>query len=80
MTYRQIVFLQNNEAEALLNTCEDNPAKIIESLIQDYDYGEGEETDYEPWGSSDETFKWENYVLSWNSGLGYVALTEVSDD
>lgn len=77
MRYRHIVFLQGEEAEILIDLCEDHPAKIIESLERDYDTGEGEETDDEPWGEADETFRWKNYILSWNTGLGYVSLTEV---
>lgn len=53
--------------------------RTLDYLLQ-WEYGEpGETTDYEPWGCADEIIRTRrgnvNYVISYNVGLSYIALT-----
>jgi hypothetical protein len=60
---------------------EESVNAALDYLLQ-WDYGESDEvTDYEPWGGADEIIPLtrgdSKYVISYNVGLSYIALTEL---
>ena len=74
--YASIVMVQSEEAVEVLNMLEDNPESAIEYLAQ-WDMGSESEVDLytkAPWGCHDEIFRKGNYIVSWNSAMGYAAL------
>jgi hypothetical protein len=74
--YYEIVFMQGEEADEPLKILEDKgEAKVIDYL-SDWDYGaEMEHTKIEaPWGPDDDTFEKDDYILSYNTKLGYIGL------
>ncbi len=73
MMYRNIWFSQSEPD--LIDQIEESPTKVIKYLLENYD--NVEETHDQPWGDSDDTYRWKNYVLAWNSHLDYVSLTEI---
>ena len=91
VTYRSVVFLSGDDAtECLTEFLDIEDGYIIHGLTEEsadaaldylmqWEYGEGELTTWEPWGTSDEVLVMDEtrgYVISWNSGLGYIALTQ----
>ena len=74
----EIVFLQNSQdAEEPLQILENQGEEAAIKYLSQWDYGgenEHSPTEDAPWGSSDKTFEQGDYVLSWNSGLGYIGL------
>lgn len=82
MQYRSIVFMQGSEAVPYIETLNENGAHRAMDELFAYDHGEGEITDYEPWGASDDLYEWTNsdcqkFVLSCNQDIDYISLTEV---
>ena len=74
--YYEIVFLQGDEAKEPLQILDDKgEAKAIDYL-SDWDYGaEMEHTKIEaPWGPDDDNFEKDDYILSYNTKLGYIGL------
>lgn len=83
--YHNIIFMydyDDEQAERFLNgALEDNimtESEMIDYLSQ-WDYDETIGENREPWGTEDETFEIDDYVLSWNTRLGYVALTRLEN-
>lgn len=86
MKYSNIVFLQDSEADEVLNILDEYGAqKAFEYLLQ-WDYGEHviEEQkidfygrDFTPWGKNDRLFKKDNYVMTYNLSMGYIGLTKI---
>lgn len=87
MVYRNIVFLQGDEADEALNILdEDGTEAAFNHLLDTYEgTGPDDYTDDEPWGESDDIEDFETrdgakYVLSYNAGLGYIGLTQVEEE
>lgn len=74
--YYEIVFLQGEHAEEPLKILDDKGEDAAVKYLAQWDYGaEMEHTPEEqPWGADDETFEKDDYVMSWNSRLGYIGL------
>jgi hypothetical protein len=74
--YYEIVFLQGENAEEPLKILDDKGEDAAIKYLEQWDYGsEMEHTPEEqPWGDGDETFEKDDYVMSWNSRLGYIGL------
>ena len=81
MQYRNIVFLQGSEAIAIIDLLNESGSRKAMDELFEWDYGEGEITDYEPWGKADDLWSWidgkHTYILSCNQNLDYISLTEV---
>ena len=79
--YYTIVFVQDyQDPEPLKLVKMKGPDAAIDYLAQ-WDQGQDSEVNPSttpPWGSSDKTFDRGDYILSWNEGLGYVALTRTN--
>jgi hypothetical protein len=74
--YYEIVFLQGEEAVEPLKILDDKGEEEAIKYLEQWDYGkEMEHSPMEqPWGAEDDTFDNGEYVMSWNSGLGYIGL------
>lgn len=73
--YREIIFLQEHEADEVIEILsKDGPSAAVEYLSE-WDNGEGGCSDTKPWGKYDDTYKVGSYVLAVNSGIPYVSLT-----
>ncbi len=81
-TYEQVYFAQGEEADEILAILRDDGPDAAMSFAQDWHYpGEHMTREGEGWGTSDDTYKKEGYVLSWNEVIGYVGLVyEVEDE
>ena len=82
MQYRNIVFIQGSEAVPYIETLNENGSHRAMEELFSFDFGEGEITDYEPWGDADDLYEWTNsdgqkFVLSCNHDIDYISLTEV---
>lgn len=74
--FRDVVFIQGEGATEPLRILDEQGEQSATDYLSQWDCGEGEERDREPWGSSDYTFESGCYVLSYNLRLGYIGLTE----
>lgn len=74
--YYEIVFLQGEEADEPLKILHDKGEEDALKYLEQWDYGkEMEHSPMEqPWGADDDNFETDEYVMSWNSGLGYIGL------
>ena len=87
MKYCNIVFVHDYEDATVnrllheFNSIDyDNPIKESIDYLSQWDYGKESEYDLmdnPPWGTSDYTEQIEEYVLSYNVGLGYMALCRI---
>ena len=81
--YHNIVFLhdyQDEQVAAFLDGDMDDFGRIIAHLSQ-WDYGTENEhspADTSSGGYSDESYEAGDYILSWNTGLGYVGLERIT--
>lgn len=74
MKYQQIVFAQGddyNDVETVLES--DGPDEAVNHLSQ-WDNGDGELTDQPPWGTDDQIHRSGDYILSYNTRVGYAGL------
>ena len=74
--FEDIVFLQNSEADEVLNIIEENGEEAgLQYLLQwDQGGGEGELRLIHPAGLRDNSFENEHFVMSYNSKIGYAGL------
>ena len=75
--YVDIVFLDGNNAEEALTILETDGEEGLGNHLAEWDYGEydGQESSDKPWGDADTTFEVAPYyVVSYNTGLGYVSM------
>lgn len=74
--YYEIVFLQGEEAIEPLHILDDKGEDAAVEYLSQWDYGGEMEhsPEEQPWGEDDETFEKDDYVMSWNSRLGYIGL------
>ena len=79
MKYQNIYFAQEHEAEKALGILtEFGEEEVINYLIQ-FDYNDSpiEEINGTPWGSYDEKYTKDNYVLTYDTRMGYIGLTKI---
>ena len=79
--YRNVIFLQGSEAVPFIELLNEKGSKYAMEELFNYDYGEGEFEEREPWGSLDKLHFWRDssgseWILSVNEDLDYIALTE----
>ena len=74
--YFEIVFLQGDEAREPLDLLDREGAAAAMSYLTQWDFGgESEHSPRtRPWGTSDHTFRDGDYVMSYNTRLGYIGL------
>ncbi|OQA82032.1 MAG: hypothetical protein BWY31_03441 [Lentisphaerae bacterium ADurb.Bin242] len=77
--YMSIVFIQNEEAEEPLNILEAQGKGAALQYLRQWDYGEddGETYPENPAGSGDSTYREGNYIMSYNSSMGYIGLCKI---
>jgi len=76
--YREIVFLQESDAEEFITMLNnDGEAAVIKCLVDYFDYGDGERHTTKPWSSNDRVFRADDYILAVNFYIPYVALHSV---
>lgn len=80
--YLEIVFIQNEEAETPLKILEEQGEDAAMNYLRQWDYGDedGEIYDENPGGSSDSVYRKGNYVMTYNTSLGYVGLCKIIDE
>jgi hypothetical protein len=79
--YLNMVFLQGDDAEEALEILEkEGESGVLHWLLDSYGEWEGDEVEEEPWGQSDdvyeETVGGEDFILTYNLGLGYIGLAK----
>lgn len=75
--YEEIVFLQGDEANEALDLLDKDENEAL-AYLQAFDMGEGRDSMDVPWGPADSVSYFANgYVISYNTGLNYIALTHV---
>lgn len=81
--YRSVVFLQGDDFQVWYDYFDANGYDDCFEYLLQWEYGEGEVYDSEPWGSLDKTYESvdgdNKYVVSYNYNLSYVSLTAVED-
>ena len=79
MKYRNIVFVQGEEAEKVLNILDKQGEEAALNYLLQWNYGDSpeEEREDQPWGNSDIIYKKDNFVMSYNEKIGYAGLIEV---
>ena len=77
--YLNIVFIQNEEAEEPLNILEEQGEGAALQYLRQWDYGEddGEAYDENPGGSGDFIYREGNYMMTYNTSLGYIGLCKI---
>lgn len=75
--YRDIVFLQNHEADEVLDILDKEGIESAFRYLAQWDYGEGEYLEVEPYGRVDTVEHIDNYIISYNKLVGYIGLSEV---
>jgi len=82
-TYYTIIFLQNeedySEFEKILKQKGEHEAM---EYLKQWDYGTESLIDGisdEPWGRNDKIYKEGNYVMNYNTGVGYAGLVFIED-
>ena len=77
--YQDIVFLNGYDIDGreALNIVRNIGEKAAIEFLSGYDYGDNSEIREEkPWGKADQTYECGEYILSYNIGLDYIALTK----
>ena len=80
--YRQIVFLQGDEATEALSNLDLRGIESTVNMLLDYDLcpESCRHTVFSPTGESDTSYlTTAGYELTWNSKLGYIGLCEVTE-
>jgi hypothetical protein len=80
--YEKVFFSQSQNpptgeidyADLLKMIDQDGPSAAVDTLKRWHYPGEHETAEGRPWGSNDQTFQRGDYILNWNTGLGYVGL------
>ena len=74
--YYEIVFMQGDDAKEPLDILDDKGELAALEYLKDWDYGD--EMDHspeeKPWGNDDDVYEKDDYVMSYNTGLGYIGL------
>ena len=80
--YMEIVFIQNEEAETPLKILEEQGEDAAMNYLRQWDYGDddGEFYDRNPGGSGDSAYRKGNYVMTYNTSLGYIGLCKIIDE
>ena len=80
--YLEIVFIQNEEAETPLKILEEQGENAAMNYLRQWDYGDdnGEIYDRNPGGSGDSVYRKGNYVMTYNTSLGYIGLCKIIDE
>ena len=82
MKYENIVFAQGDDADEPLEILDSEGPWAAVDYLQEWHYpGEHEINDELQAGGSDEVYRTaEGYVLTWNTGLGYIGLEYEIDE
>ena len=80
--YMEIVFIQNEEAETPLKILEEQGEDAAMNYLRQWDYSDddGEIYDRNPGGSGDSAYRKGNYVMTYNTSLGYIGLCKIIDE
>lgn len=79
MTYEDIIFLQDSEAEEALNILDTEGKEKAFDYLQQWNYGDSpvKTCDSTPWGLRDKLYEKDDYVMSYNLSLSYIGLIRV---
>lgn len=73
--YREIVFLQESDADEFITMLNnDGEEVVVECLVDYFDYGDGKRHTMPPWGTNDRVFRTGQYVLAVNFYIPYISL------
>ena len=79
--YLQIVFMQGDDAQEALAILDKQGDDAAIDFLSEWDYGDACPTDNEPRaGTSDTVHKHDNYLLTYNTSLGYIGLDRVIEE
>ena len=80
--YMEIVFIQNEEAETPLKILEEQGEDAAMNYLRQWDYGDDDGEIYyrNPGGSGDSAYRKGNFVMSYNTSLGYIGLCKIIDE
>lgn len=76
MAIERIVFMQGSDADEPLRILDESGPEAAIDYLAEWDNGDGGDMADEPSaGSADDVYQSDNgYILSWNTGLGYIGL------
>ena len=78
MKYKEIIFLQGEEATEPLEILEKEGENAAFQYLLQWDYGESPITEgNSPFGSTDKLFYREHFIMCYNNKVGYIGLIEV---
>lgn len=72
--YREVVFMQESDADEALSILDAEGVEAAIQYLADYDQGEGDVYKTPPWGTHDDTFKSGIYTLAVNFNIPYISL------
>ena len=75
--YRQIVFMQGDDADETMQILDEHGKKAALDHLLQWDNGDGDVRSTSSAGSNDYIYKHGNYIMSYNLGLPYIGLEEV---
>lgn len=76
--YANIVFMQGSEADEPLDILNNDGPEALLAYLQQWDYGEYYDVSDEPSaGSGDRTIEMGEYIISYNSRIGYIGLEKI---
>jgi hypothetical protein len=78
MKYKEVVFLQGEEATEVLEILEEEGENAAFQHLLQWDYGESSITEGDfPFGSTDKLFYKAHFIMCYNNKVGYIGLIEV---
>jgi hypothetical protein len=81
MKYSDIILMEGSEAQGVLKLLEEEGEESALEFLKQWNYGESTIQEMEegqtPWGRSDDIYRKDDYVMSYNKGLGYIGLTQI---
>jgi hypothetical protein len=73
--YQNVIFMQGDDAIEPLKILDDKGVEDAVEYLAQWDYGEGEVIDW-PAGTNDDYEEVGEYIIMWNSRLGYIGMVK----
>lgn len=78
MKYKEIVFMQGDDAIEPLKILDEKGYDAVLEYLNQWDYDEGQINDLPSHGTSDDVYQTKDgLVLSYNNSLGYIGLEKI---
>lgn len=82
MVFEDIIFLQDEDAIEALKILEMKGEQEALKYLLEWDYGEGPVRTLKgvPWGTLDQVYRYKDYIMTYNTGIGYIGLIKQLSD